>query len=85
MHPLPGLSSYSRHLLLAVGLVGRAGGHHRFLEALNIPLHDTAHVPLNHIGAPVPVDRGIEKTEILFKSTQDRKNIINSTCLWHLS
>lgn len=47
----------SRHLLLAVRLVGRARGHDGLLEALHTPLHGAAHVPAHHIGAPVPEER----------------------------
>lgn len=54
MNPQPLLPGCSRHLLLAVGLVGWAGGHHGLLEALHTPLHGAAHVLLHHIGAPVP-------------------------------
>lgn len=41
-------------MLLAVGLVGRAGGHHWLLEALHAAVHGAAHVPAHHKGAPVP-------------------------------
>lgn len=56
--PLPPRSpGCSRHLLLAVGLVGWAGGHYGLLEALHTPLHGAAHVPAHHIGTPVPEER----------------------------
>lgn len=75
--PISLLPGCSRHMLLAIGLVGRAGGHHRLLEARPIPLHHATHVPLHHIGAPVPVDGGIQKLEILLKES----NIISTTCV----
>lgn len=55
--PFSLLPGCSRHLLLAVGLVGWAGGHYGLLEALHTPLHGAAHVPAHHIGTPVPEER----------------------------
>lgn len=49
-------SRRSRHLLLAVGLVNRAGGYDGLLEALHAVLYGTTHVPAHDVGAPVPVE-----------------------------
>lgn len=45
----------SRHLLLAVGLVNRAGGHDGLLEAIHTVLYGTTQVSAHDVGAPVPV------------------------------
>lgn len=56
MQPPPLPPRCSRHLRLAVGLVGRAGHHHGLLEALYAPLDAAAHVLVHHIGTPVPAE-----------------------------
>jgi len=66
----PSSPGCSRHFLLAVGLVGWAGGHHGLLEALHTPLHRAAHVLAHHIGAPVPEERGRNKQDALTNNYQ---------------